>query len=266
MRVVLTVRNKNPEDFKEAIVKKFDAFADQIGRNAVLELYTIDIDTSSPTHPYLPDETPAGLKVLREKELKDLRGDGNGVKKLSDRVYDYDVTKIWEIPIEETTSLGRHSECAILYTTVYGARRIRVSTLSLPCTTMLSNLFLSIDLDTQFSCFLKQEREPELLLLLILYPEQSRPTENVASLFRELGVVMASATLCGGPLSDFVVKTRLEAEPAAGTVYQHTHIFSDPTNRKWWRLINNLKMIDMDQEEAEVRLMKPMGLMIRKSK
>ncbi|KAK1417403.1 hypothetical protein QVD17_26530 [Tagetes erecta] len=47
-------------------------------------------------------------------------------------------------------------QCALLYTNVYGQRRIRVSTLSLPCTTMLSNLFRSADLDTQFSCFLKQ--------------------------------------------------------------------------------------------------------------
>ncbi|KVH97896.1 Lipase/lipooxygenase, PLAT/LH2, partial [Cynara cardunculus var. scolymus] len=180
VRAVLTVRNKNQEDFKEAIVKKFDAFADQIGRNVVLELYSTDIDpkTRAPkkskesvlkdwsqksnlksekvnytsdilvdsdfgipgaititnkhqkefflesitiegfacgpvyfpcsswvqstndhpkpriffsNQPYLPDETPAGLKVLREKELKDLRGDGKGVRKLSDRVYDYDV-------------------------------------------------------------------------------------------------------------------------------------------------------------------------------
>ncbi|GKB24378.1 lipoxygenase 4, chloroplastic [Tanacetum coccineum] len=41
--------------------------------------------------PYLPDETPAGLKSLRYQELKDLRGDGTGVRKLSDRIYDYDV-------------------------------------------------------------------------------------------------------------------------------------------------------------------------------
>ncbi|CAK9158623.1 unnamed protein product [Ilex paraguariensis] len=47
-------------------------------------------------------------------------------------------------------------QCALLYTTVYGQRRIRVSTLSLPCTTMLSNLFRLADLDTQFACFLKQ--------------------------------------------------------------------------------------------------------------
>ncbi|XP_018839308.1 protein transport protein Sec24-like At4g32640 [Juglans regia] len=47
-------------------------------------------------------------------------------------------------------------QCALLYTTVYGQRRIRVTTLSLPCTNMLSNLFRSADLDTQFACFLKQ--------------------------------------------------------------------------------------------------------------
>ncbi|URD93670.1 protein transport protein Sec24-like [Musa troglodytarum] len=47
-------------------------------------------------------------------------------------------------------------QCALLYTTVYGQRRIRVINLSLPCTSMLSNLFRSADLDTQFACFLKQ--------------------------------------------------------------------------------------------------------------
>nr|AAR84664.1 lipoxygenase [Carica papaya] len=41
--------------------------------------------------PYLPSDTPVGLKALREKELKDLRGDGKGVRNLSDRVYDFDV-------------------------------------------------------------------------------------------------------------------------------------------------------------------------------
>ncbi|KAM0963448.1 hypothetical protein FF1_022556 [Malus domestica] len=47
-------------------------------------------------------------------------------------------------------------QCAVLYTTVYGQRRIRVATLSLPCTSMLSNLFRAADLDTQFACFMKQ--------------------------------------------------------------------------------------------------------------
>ncbi|CAL0308683.1 unnamed protein product [Lupinus luteus] len=40
--------------------------------------------------PYLPSDTPGGLKLLREKELKNVRGDGKGVRKLSDRIYDYD--------------------------------------------------------------------------------------------------------------------------------------------------------------------------------
>ncbi|KAK4361764.1 hypothetical protein RND71_017005 [Anisodus tanguticus] len=41
--------------------------------------------------PYLPNETPAGLIYLRERELRDLRGDGTGVRKLSHRIYDYDI-------------------------------------------------------------------------------------------------------------------------------------------------------------------------------
>ncbi|XP_059438696.1 linoleate 13S-lipoxygenase 3-1, chloroplastic-like [Corylus avellana] len=40
---------------------------------------------------YLPQETPVGLKELREEELRELRGDGKGLKIPFDRVYDYDV-------------------------------------------------------------------------------------------------------------------------------------------------------------------------------
>ncbi|KAL9256724.1 transport protein SEC24 C-like protein [Drosera capensis] len=47
-------------------------------------------------------------------------------------------------------------QCALLYTTIYGQRRIRVVTLSLSCTSTLHNLFRTADLDTQFTCFLKQ--------------------------------------------------------------------------------------------------------------
>ncbi|KAG4112678.1 hypothetical protein ERO13_D13G176500v2 [Gossypium hirsutum] len=47
-------------------------------------------------------------------------------------------------------------QCALLYTTVYGQRRIRVSTLSLPCTRNITNLFRATDLDAQFVCSLKQ--------------------------------------------------------------------------------------------------------------
>ncbi|KAG6518053.1 putative lipoxygenase 5 [Zingiber officinale] len=40
--------------------------------------------------PYLPSETPVGLRELRQQELKELRGDGKGQRKLTDRVFDYD--------------------------------------------------------------------------------------------------------------------------------------------------------------------------------
>ena len=41
--------------------------------------------------PYLPSETPPGLVELRKEELEELRGDGAGVRKMSERIYDYDV-------------------------------------------------------------------------------------------------------------------------------------------------------------------------------
>ncbi|KAG8389015.1 hypothetical protein BUALT_Bualt02G0185400 [Buddleja alternifolia] len=40
---------------------------------------------------YLPSKTPTGLIELRERELKDLQGDGKGLRLPSDRIYDYDV-------------------------------------------------------------------------------------------------------------------------------------------------------------------------------
>ena len=40
---------------------------------------------------YVPKETPAGLKELREHELAHIRGDGTGERKEADRIYDYDV-------------------------------------------------------------------------------------------------------------------------------------------------------------------------------
>ncbi|RDX66659.1 Linoleate 13S-lipoxygenase 2-1, chloroplastic, partial [Mucuna pruriens] len=40
---------------------------------------------------YLPSQTPSGLRKLREEELKLLRGNGEGERKSSDRIYDYDV-------------------------------------------------------------------------------------------------------------------------------------------------------------------------------
>lgn len=46
VRAVVTVRNKNKEDFKETLVKHLDAFTDKIGRNVVLELISIQVDPS----------------------------------------------------------------------------------------------------------------------------------------------------------------------------------------------------------------------------
>ncbi|KAF3574398.1 hypothetical protein F2Q69_00060974, partial [Brassica cretica] len=180
VRAVVTVRNKNKEDFKETLFKHLDAFGDKIGRNIVLELISTELDPKTnlpkksnaavlkdwseksktkaervhytaeftvdaafgtpgaitimnkhqkefflecitiegfalgPVHfpcnswvqsqndhpekrifftnqPFLPSETPEGLRKLRGKELKNLRGDGTGVRKLSDRIYDFDV-------------------------------------------------------------------------------------------------------------------------------------------------------------------------------
>ncbi|KAJ9555504.1 hypothetical protein OSB04_010118 [Centaurea solstitialis] len=40
---------------------------------------------------YLPSDTPDGLKPLRTKDLESLRGNGEGERKFSERIYDYDV-------------------------------------------------------------------------------------------------------------------------------------------------------------------------------
>jgi lipoxygenase len=39
----------------------------------------------------LPSQTPRGLQRLRKQELALLRGNGEGERKDSDRIYDYDV-------------------------------------------------------------------------------------------------------------------------------------------------------------------------------
>ncbi|KAE9611541.1 putative von Willebrand factor, type A, Zinc finger, Sec23/Sec24-type, sec23/Sec24, trunk [Lupinus albus] len=71
-----------------------------------------------------------------------------------------DCDKTFMVTLKHDDKLQDGSECAfqcaLLYTTMNGERRIRVITLSLPVTSMLSNLFRAADLDTQFCCFLKQ--------------------------------------------------------------------------------------------------------------
>ncbi|CAL5005384.1 unnamed protein product [Urochloa decumbens] len=40
--------------------------------------------------PYLPSQTPAGLRSYRKEDLEEKRGDGRGQRKSGDRIYDYD--------------------------------------------------------------------------------------------------------------------------------------------------------------------------------
>lgn len=86
-------------------------------------------------------------------------------------------------------------QCALLYTTVYGQRRIRVSTLSLPCTSMLNNLFRTADLDTQFACFLKQAANeiPSIPLLQV----RERLTDRCISILCSYRKFCATVTSSG---------------------------------------------------------------------
>ncbi|KAF4370869.1 hypothetical protein G4B88_012669 [Cannabis sativa] len=84
-------------------------------------------------------------------------------------------------------------QCALLYTTVYGQRRIRVTTLSLPCTNMLSYLFRAADLDSQFTCFLKQAANE------IPFNPLSRVREQVTNLC--INSLLAYRKFCATPSS-----------------------------------------------------------------
>uniref|UniRef100_A0A5B6ZBM1 Lipoxygenase n=1 Tax=Davidia involucrata TaxID=16924 RepID=A0A5B6ZBM1_DAVIN len=56
---------------------------------------------------YLPSQTPSGLKRVREEELKFLQGNGQGERKTSDRIYDYDVYNDLGDPDSSTDGLAR---------------------------------------------------------------------------------------------------------------------------------------------------------------
>ena len=53
VRAVVTVKNKNKEEFKDKIAKHLDAFTDKIGRNIVLQLVSTEIDPSKPISVFL---------------------------------------------------------------------------------------------------------------------------------------------------------------------------------------------------------------------
>ncbi|CAH9127236.1 unnamed protein product [Cuscuta epithymum] len=85
-------------------------------------------------------------------------------------------------------------QCALLYTTVGGQRRIRVSTLSLPCTTMLSNMFRSADLDTQFACILKQAaNEVPIVPLTQIREQATTQCINILYAYRKFCATVSSS-------------------------------------------------------------------------
>ncbi|CAI9115465.1 OLC1v1016370C3 [Oldenlandia corymbosa var. corymbosa] len=110
-----------------------------------------------------------------------------------------DCDKTIMVTLKHVDKLQDGSECAfqsaLLYTTVYGQRRIRVSTLSLPCTTMLSNLFRSADLDTQFACVAKQVANEIPSTSLVHMREQVNTTcINILHSYRKFCATVQSST------------------------------------------------------------------------
>ena len=53
VRAVVTVKNKNKEEFKDKIMKHLDSFTDKIGRNIALQLVSTEIDPSKPISVFL---------------------------------------------------------------------------------------------------------------------------------------------------------------------------------------------------------------------
>ncbi|KAL3828152.1 hypothetical protein ACJIZ3_016954 [Penstemon smallii] len=100
-----------PEEFGEigAILIENEHHKEMFVKKIVLHGFSggpIDMTCNSWIHPksdnstkriffsnksYLPSQTPTGLKSYRDRELRILRGDGQGERKTADRVYDYDV-------------------------------------------------------------------------------------------------------------------------------------------------------------------------------
>ncbi|KAL0005072.1 hypothetical protein SO802_012633 [Lithocarpus litseifolius] len=122
-----------------------------------------------------PQGFEAVMRVRCSQGIQVLEYDGNFCKRMPTDVDlpGIDCDKTIMVTLKHDDKLKDGSECAfqcaLLYTAVNGQRRIRVITLSLPCTSILSNLFRSADLDTQFACFLKQAASeiPSRPLLLV---------------------------------------------------------------------------------------------------
>ncbi|KAH7387746.1 hypothetical protein KP509_16G039000 [Ceratopteris richardii] len=85
-------------------------------------------------------------------------------------------------------------QCALLYTTMDGQRRIRVTTLSLTCTTVLNNVFRGADLDAQFTYFLKRAaQEAPTTPLAQLRDKMTNSCVNILFTYRKFCATASSA-------------------------------------------------------------------------
>ncbi|KAI5067109.1 hypothetical protein GOP47_0017637 [Adiantum capillus-veneris] len=85
-------------------------------------------------------------------------------------------------------------QCALLYTTIDGQRRIRVTTLSLTCTTVLNNVFRGADLDAQFTYFLKHAaQEAPATSLAQLREKMTNSCVNILFTYRKFCATASSA-------------------------------------------------------------------------
>ncbi|KAJ9555431.1 hypothetical protein OSB04_010045 [Centaurea solstitialis] len=108
----LLVQNKL---HKERFIKKIDLdldYGDLLIFNCESWVHSVKDDTSRriffTDKSYLPSETPAGLKSLREEDLESLRGDGTGRRESFERIYDYDTyNDLGEPDIKPDTTMGR---------------------------------------------------------------------------------------------------------------------------------------------------------------
>ncbi|KAK1353434.1 Transport protein Sec24-like [Heracleum sosnowskyi] len=147
-----------------------------------------------------PQGFEAVMRVRSSQGLQVQEYSGNFCKRIPTDVdlpaIDCDKTIMVTLKHDEKLQDGAECsfQCALLYTTLDGQRRIRVSTLSLPCTTILSNLFRSADLDTQFACFLKHAaNEIPSSPLLQIREQMTTLCINILHSYRKFCATVSSA-------------------------------------------------------------------------
>lgn len=113
----IIVRNNHPNEF--LLVSFALELPDKSTAHYITNSWVYNTQNSGPriffrNKAYLPKDTPEALKELREKELQELRGDGTGQRKESDRIYDYapynDLGKPDEDPKMAREPLGGSAE------------------------------------------------------------------------------------------------------------------------------------------------------------